>query len=236
MGHSLSVITRNTFHEFGLFRGTHSDEAADKLRSASMSASRRYLFEMNIIETFLAERGFPGSDEALREEREMIRYMAEPATTGEEVQKKAKTILDVFVPLFVRTRLQRLYALVNALRDAGIPAVLLRADAAILRAYKALRASKCRTDAAQDALVIMATMNWQPKPVPEYLPLVHYQTVARIRNKILKRLNESELFIYKHQQNHVDLEAFLIVTALLAESCVGDIPSGLRNTTYPLDL
>jgi hypothetical protein len=221
MGHSLSVITRNTFHEFGLFHGASNDEAGDKLRGASRSAALRYLREMDEIETFLAENGFPGSVQELQQERDMIQYMSEPATNDEDVQRKAATILDEFVPRFVNARLQRLYSLVNKLREGGIPALMQRADVAIRRAYEALRAPKCRTDAAQDALVIMATMNWKPKPVPEYLPLLHYQTVARIRNKVLKRLSEAELFIFKHQQSHLDLEAFLIVTALLAESSVG---------------
>ena len=108
--------------------------------------------------------------------------------------------------------------LVEKFRYGGIPPVIARADVAIRRAYEALRAPKCRTDAVQDALMIMATMNWTPRRVPEYLPLLHYQTVARIRCKVLTCLNDAELFIYKHQQTHRDFEAFLIVTALLHEA------------------
>lgn len=218
MGHSLSVITRNTFHEFGLFHGASNDDIADKLRVATKSAAHRYLREMDAIENFLAEHGLAGSAQVLKDEKDMIRYMSEPAANDENVQCKAATILDEFVPRFVHTRLQRLHSLVNKLQEGGIPAVVQRAETAIRRAYEALRAPKCRTDAAQDALVIMATMNWKPKAVPEYLPLLHYQTVARIRNKVLKRLNEAELFIFKHQQSPVDLEAFLLVTALLTDS------------------
>ena len=178
----------------------------------------RYLREMKVIETFLAEHGFAGIGQVLQDEEAMIRYLSEPAANDEDVQRKAATILDEFVPRFVNTRLQRLYAVVNKLREGEIPPVVQRAEAAIRRGYEALRAPKNRRDAAHDALVIMATMNWKPKPVPEYLPLIHYQTVARIRNKVLKRLNEAELFIFKHQQTPLDLEAFLLVTALLAES------------------
>lgn len=212
------MITRNTFHEFGLFHGTSSDDSAIELRKASTSASLRYLQEMEVVEAFLAEHGLPESEEVLQKERAMIQYLSKPAVNDKEVQIKAKTILDEFVPQYVNARLQRLYSLVNKLRADGIPIVLQKADAAIQRAYEALRAPKCPTDSAQDALVIMATMNWKPKPVPEYLPLLHYQTVARIRNKVLKRLSETELYIYKHQQTHLDLEVFLIVTALLAGS------------------
>jgi len=220
MGHSLSVITRNTFHEYGVFHGCKPG-AATKLRNATTSAALRYLREMATVEEYLSENGFPAPAGELMKEREMIMNIAEPASNDEEVQGKAVTILDEFVPRFVTTRLQRLYALVDKLRQGGIPAVVQRAEPAIRRAYEALRApNKCRTDAAQDALVIMATSNWKPKPVPEYLPLLHYQTVARIRSKVLKRLNDTELFIFKHQQKECDLEAFLIVTPLLYEAQV----------------
>ena len=64
----------------------------------------------------------------------------------------------------------------------------------------------------------LATRNWKPKPVPEYLPILHYQTVARLRNKTLKRLSEAELIIYRHQQTIEDLEVFLVLTPLLYEA------------------
>ena len=121
------------------------------------------------------------------------------------------------------TRVSRLHGLVETMRLGEIPTVFKCADPILLKAYQALRSPKCRADAVQDALMIMATMNWKPKPVPEYLPLLHYQTVARIRNKVLKCLNDAELFIFKHQQTHLDFEAFLIVTALLNEEAVAAV-------------
>jgi hypothetical protein len=216
MGHSLSVVTRNIFHEFGIFRGSSSVENAVLLRRATRSAAQRYLLEMALVEAFLSEHGLPGSEEDLAHEREQILFLSSPATSDDEVQLKAAAILDDFVPRHVSTRLERLYALVNKLRDGQIPSVVLRSSAAIRLAYQAMRVpGKCRQTASQDAIVILATRNWKPKPVPEYLPLVHYQTVARIRNKVLKRLSEAELFVFKHQQSDLDLESFLIVTALL---------------------
>ena len=129
-----------------------------------------------------------------------------------------ETILNEFIPRFVQRRILRLHSLVNILHDNDIPDIILTAEKAINRAYLALRSNKDKTDATQDALVIMATLNWKPKQVPEHLPLLHYQTVARVRNKVLKRLNETELFMFKHQQTHFDFEAFLITTALLRDS------------------
>jgi hypothetical protein len=103
-------------------------------------------------------------------------------------------------------------------QENDIPAVLCFSQKAIRLAYEALQAPKCRTDAAQDALMILATMNWKPKSVPEYLPILHYQTVAQIRNKTLKRLNEMEVVMFRHQQTVDDLEVFLIVTPLLYQA------------------
>jgi hypothetical protein len=220
MGHSLSVITRNIFHEYGIFNG-YSDAVADDLRKATKSASQRYLREMAVVEDFLAEHGCGGSTKELQKEREMISYMSSPASSAEDVQRKAETILDEFVPRFVNNRLTRLYSLVEKLRAGSIlPDVIQKADTAIRRAYEALGSRKSSRDAAQDAIMILATHNWKPKPVPEYLPLIHYQTVARIRNKVLKLLNGAELFVFKHQQSILDLEAFLIITPLLYQSGV----------------
>jgi hypothetical protein len=219
MGHSLSVLTRNTFHEFGMFHGSSNAESAAVLRRDSKSAAERYLLQMGIVEAFLAENGFEGASEELLHEREQVLSMAQPAKSDEDVQLKAAAILHEFVPRHVNTRLDRLYGLVQKLREGDIPPVMLRADIALRQAYQAIRATeKCCSDAAQDALVVLATHNWKPRPVPEYLPLIHYQTVARIRNKALKRLSEAEVFIFRHQQSPLDLEAFLLVTALLHES------------------
>jgi hypothetical protein len=215
-GHSLSVIFRNTFHEFGICSGAYSPNATKTIYAASQSASRRYLQQVDVIEQYLAKNGITECSDELKKERDMILYIAQPSNAGNDVQKKAEMILNEFIPHFVQGRILRLHSLVNVLHNKDIPDIILSADKAIHRAYLALRTDKDTTDATQDALVCMATLNWKPKPVPEYLPLLHYQTVARIRNKVLKRLNATELFMFKHQQNHLDLEAFLIVTALLS--------------------
>ena len=69
----------------------------------------------------------------------------------------------------------------------------------------------------------LATMNFKPKQVPEYLPLLHYQPVARIRNKVLRRLNDAELAVMRHQQSIDDLEAFLVVPALLYQAAAKEV-------------
>lgn len=214
MGHSLSVLTRNTFHEYGVFHGARRSTTCRLLRS-SASASNRYLNEIECVEEFLGRYKLMSTEVLLEEERAFIRYLAEPAKSDEEVTLKAVRILDDYIPKFVQGRMNRLYSLIAELRKEGTPDVIKDGPGAIYRAYEALQAPKNRNDAAQDALMILATMNFKPQPVPEFLPLLHYQTVARIRNKVLRRLSESERFIFIHQQSIDDLEAFLVVTPLL---------------------
>jgi hypothetical protein len=50
---------------------------------------------------------------------------------------------------------------------------------------------------------------------PKHLAITKFQTVARLRNKICRRLTRGELAIYKYQHTVDDLELFFIVTALL---------------------
>jgi class 3 adenylate cyclase len=218
MGHTLSVICRNTFHEFGAFHGA-TQEAIDKLHGATGSACGRYMMEMMVLEDYLRENGFGAREGAVESEFDLISFIADPAGTDEDVETKVVMILEEIIPRFVEPRLQRLYKLIAKLRqDDGTPAVFCFSQKAIRLAYEALQAPKCRTDAAQDALMILATMNWKPKSVPEYLPLLHYQSVAQIRNKTLKRLNEMEVVMFRHQQTVDDLEAFLVVTPLLYQA------------------
>ena len=63
--------------------------------------------------------------------------------------------------------------------------------------------------------MILAVNHWKPKLIPESLPMLHYQTLARLRNKVLRRLTDSELVIFKHLQGPADLGAFLLTTPLL---------------------
>jgi hypothetical protein len=218
MGHTLSVVTRNIFHEFGAFHG-YREEVTNQVRASMQSASQRYLREMATVEKALSDHGCGTTPEELERERTLLGDICTPAASDDDVEQKAERMLDTFIPRHVEDRLQRLYALVKKLRKGGIPGVIQRGDCALRHSYEALcDPAKCYQDAAQDALMILATKNWKPKPVPEYLPILYYQTVARLRNKVLKRLSEGELLIFKHQHTERDLEAFLFVTALLYEA------------------
>ena len=89
--------------------------------------------------------------------------MARPATSSDEVVRKAETVLDVFVPQVIEPRMRRLHALVAKFRALDMtPDVILdpTTDRAIRCAYEALQISvnhnKDRNDAAQDALMTLA--------------------------------------------------------------------------------
>jgi hypothetical protein len=242
MGHSLSVICRNTFHEYGVFHGK-TEEAAHKLRKDTQSASQRYAKEISIVEEYLEENGFGASPDDLKEEKSMLEFFARPAANDQDVATKAEWILEEYVTRIVEHRLQRLYSLVAKLRKGDLPTIFDDAPKAIRYAYVALQfalqgslcsfacpkanrtpcvykgmgsmVAKVESDAAQDAIMTLATLNWKPRPVPEHLPMLYYTSVARIRNKVLRRLTESELIIFRHQHTVCDLEVFLVVTALL---------------------
>jgi class 3 adenylate cyclase len=239
MGHSLSVICRNTFHEYAVFHGM-PEEAAKKLRKSTESAFQRYTKEISLVEEYLKENGFGATPDDLEEEISMLEFFARPAEHDNDVVTKAEWILDEYVTRIVEHRLQRLRSLVAKLRREDLPAIFDDAPKALRYAYVALqfalqgglcpigcpksnsvpemyrsKIAKVKSDAAQDALMILATLNWKPRPVPEKLPLLYYTTVSRIRNKVLKRLTESELIIFRHQHTVDDLEVFLVVTALL---------------------
>lgn len=167
-------------------------------------------------------------------ELEMISFLANPANNPGEVETKAVLIQEEFIPRFTEHRLERLHKLVKLCRekkkkelsskkqshDAPLPSIMDLAPRPIRRAYEALQntASKSQMDAAQDALMILATTNWKPRAIPEYLPLSYHHTVANLRNKTLKPLTPVEFLMFRHQQGVADLEAFFLLTALLQKA------------------
>ena len=224
MGLSFSVICRNTFHEFGIFHGASSPEQAARLRDMTGSACGRYMMQMTVLENYMAEMGVGAPWDEIEAEMEMLSFLATPAQDVANVETKSVLILEEIIPRFVEHRLQRLYKLASAVREqynSGKEIELFtkcRINRILGRAYAALQEEKSRMDAAQDAIMVLAVSNWKPKPIPEYLPETHQQTVANIRNAVLKRLSDVEISMFRHQQTVDDLESFLIVTPLLQQA------------------
>jgi hypothetical protein len=217
MGLSLTVITVNVYFLYGEFHG-FDEERVTQVRNELTSACTRYLREMDVIEDFLCENGFPGDISVLEKERCAIREIKAPPSSKNGVEQKASLLYYEVIPTYVEDRLGRLYKLAAKLHEGATPQIVQAADDTIRLAYEALKAPKLLCEAAQDAIMIMATRNWKQKATPEYLPLLYLQTVARIRNKTLKQLSDAELVIFRHQQSPRDLEVFLIVTPLLYDA------------------
>jgi hypothetical protein len=215
----LAIICRNIFYESGLFARGSTALDARTIQKAIKATSGRYMMQLSVVENYLREMGFGAPEEELQSEIEMISFVANPAETSEGVATKAVLLLEELVPRFIEHRLQRLYKLVRGLKEKNIEVtshLFTCANMALRFAYEALQADKSRMDAAQDALMILATMNWKPKfTVMEYIPLPQQHTVANIRDATLKRLSEVEGDMFRHRQNVDDLEAFLIVSMLL---------------------
>lgn len=215
MGLSLSVICRNTFHEYGIMSGTYSGAQAASIQSDTTSACSRYMMQALELENYLTEWGLGEDGSDVQLEMELISELTRPAGSSECVEEKASKILGDLFPNIIRRRLDRLSQLVALIRTTeGLPSFLESPENRTLRrAYEALQVKKSRMDAAQDALMILASSNWKAPSIPEYLPLVRQQTIANIRYATLRRRDETEEIVA--QLGVDDLETFLIVTPLL---------------------
>jgi hypothetical protein len=128
----------------------------------------------------------------------------------------SSSFLEEYRPRFLDGWLRRLKLLILKLREEdGVPPVIENAPKVIRLAYKAMQAPGCRSDAVQGALMTLATHNWKPKPVSEFLPILQ---IARLRNKVTRRFTDSQLAFLKYQHAEDDNEIFLVVTALLYEA------------------
>lgn len=187
---------------------------AQRLRRSMQSAAERYVRQRELLEELLVAYGIESPEAEREEEIRIIRAIQKPAVVLEDVQAKVLLILDELIPNVIEVLRSRLHALAARMRGPEIPEIMITAPKELQLAYEALQAPKNRTDAAQDALMTLATMNWKPRPIPEYIPHLHNQSVGRIRNKVLKRFSAAQMTIYRHQQNIDDFEGFLITTSL----------------------
>ena len=228
LGCTLSVIFRNVVQELGKFHG-HEPQKKDRVDSDLKLACERYMIEVTVLEEYLQEQGQGETSGVLLEaEYEMIPFLSNPASTREDVETKAMLILTQLIPGHIASRRQRLCQLVSQFREETeeMPYVLLHAPPPLRLAYEALQTTKNKTDAAQDALMILAASHWKPPRAPAYLPALHHShpSIANLRDQTLLQLSESEISSIRHQQSVDDLEAFLLVTALLDQAGGGGGP------------
>lgn len=215
MGQSVTVLCRNIFHEMKNFRGVKPSVKRRLLRSYN-SAAERYCKEAQVIENFLAEYNLDVNDSDLQQEFALVVDIAHPASSPEQVQSKGSRMLQEFIPKYVTGRRHRLLQMYQKVRQSGgVPWPLEDGDPTLKKSFEALQAGHCLDETVHDALMVLAVNHWKPKRVTELLPLIHHQTVARLRTKALRRLSEAEMALFRHQQGPEDLGAFLIITALL---------------------
>jgi hypothetical protein len=222
MGHTFTVISRCAFREIRAFLGDAMGEEVEKIRHDSESAFNRFKQEVSIVEDFLRSHGCGETEEFLQKELELIEKCVQPGHSDRCVESKADIILEQLVPLFVEPRMKRLYQACAKLREVSVgreAEIMTYAPNSIRMAYAALCNDEDQNDAVQHVLITLATLNWVPRKLPEDLPPFHYQTTARIRDAVLRRLNKDELELFKHQLGALDLEAFLVTTAILTLFC-----------------
>lgn len=219
LGLTLNVITANVYFLCGEFHG-YSVARVMQVHNDLISGCTRYLLEVEIVESFLSLHGFPAQIEMLENERSVINDIKFPASCIKDVNVKGSLLYDKFIPTHVVDRLDRIRMLVAKLRETVPQYGAEIQDKTLRLAYQAMSSpgNKLNCDCAQDALMILATRNWKARSTPEKLPLYYLQTLARIRNKVMKQLSAAELLFWKHQQSSIDLEAFLVITSLLYEA------------------
>lgn len=219
LGYTLSIICRNMFQEVGKFQG-RKDGAFDELYLDMESACGRYMMQVSMLEDFLQGQDLGDESGYLESEFEILTMLCSPADSRDGVEQKAKLFLTKMIPTLVKSRRERLCKLVKNLRTSGeLPFVMISAPKPLRLAYEALQVDKDRSDAAQDALMILATSNWTAQKTGEYMPLLHQsqQSIPNLRDQTLKQWTNSEISSYQYQQGVDDLEAFLLVTGLLYE-------------------
>lgn len=216
MGHTLTAIARSIFHEAKVFC---QQDLAEKrnFQTNLASACRRYCKEALIVENFLRHYSLGVKDQELEAEFELVMEFARHAENLEQVQTKASLALDQLIPRFIESRRERLLQMVKKVRQAKdtLPQSVVKAEPAVKNAFNLFLSKPNATDGAHEALMCLAVHHWKPKLVPETIPLVHRQTIARIRNKVLRRQNDADVLIFRHRQGPDDLGAFLIITPLL---------------------
>lgn len=226
LGNTLSIIAERITQEVLLFVEETGEDGRQQCRQNLINASKRYVTEVKIVEELLTEHGLCAESSDLTLEKQLIERIGNPATEKSEVFDKARALMSEVVPRFIIPRLERLHGLANNLDNEPMPDFVKGVKCyAIHKAFRVMfeQWSCCSSQAnevnsAQHALMVLATQGWQPRPTPEPMRHLVRQTVARLRNAVVRKLSRGQLFYTRHQQGAIDLKAFLITTALLFDA------------------
>lgn len=216
MSRTFAAICRTTFHEFGFLNG-YSHETVEKIVSDRKNAIHQYLRQTAIIEDFLERHSCSCHVEELDAERTTIMELITPAENDAAINRKVTQVLDQISPSYISSRVRRLYCAVHKLRQESVPEFMINANSAICRAYETLRGPKSGLSAVQEALMILATLNWTANSGPNYHRCNPYTTVASLRNKMFTHKDKLCPSSDDDKETALGFEAFLITTALLDE-------------------
>ena len=170
-----------------------------------------------MVERFLQEYGLGIDDEEVEAELELVAQLAKRADSLEQVQTKASLTIDKLIPRYIENRRERLLQMMKQVRKTkgALPHPVAKAEPAVRKAFELFVSKGSSGDAAHEALMCLAIHHWKPKLIPEMIPVVHRQTLSRIRDKVLSVLRTPDLLILRHQQGPDDLGAFLVIAPLL---------------------
>ena len=226
LGNTLSVLSELLTREAVLFLEHVDPKTQSVVLQNKRSASDRYMIEVELIEELLSEHSLGVDIDELYAEKECIERLGKPASGREDIYECAKLLVETIMPRFVEPRLERVRELMSKLNSCTPPPFVANVSCAAVRnAYTVMfeMFGSCCTqgnevDSAQHALMVMAACGWEPRPTPEPMEHLKRQTVARLRNAVVRKLSEGQLHFSRHQQSAVDLKAFLIITALLFDA------------------
>ena len=225
LGNTLSVIG-GLILEGAILADKTADERLDNLRRHLASSTQRYMVEVEILEELLSEHGLGSSLVDLHREKELIEQISAPPSSKSTAFQFAEILMESVVSHFVANRVDRLRQLAKKLESSSTPPFVANSSCeGIKMAYRVMYEIFCdcksqgsEVDSAQHALMVLATRSWQPRPTPEPMNHLYRQTVARLRNAVVRKLSEGQLHYTRHQQSAVDLKAFLISTGLLFDA------------------
>jgi len=227
LGITISIIAEQIAMEARYF--VDDGEMKAQIRENMASATTRYLEETNIVENLLSSYDL-GIDDGghLEKERELIEQLAAPVSQREQIFQKGDDFLNKLMQGFVEPRLDRLRELcANLERKTPLPSFVTDCESkAIKTAYEIMFRTWCKydisklneVDLAQHSLMILATRGWQARATPEPLRHLAEQSVARLRNAVMRKLSGGQLHFAGRQQSSADLKGFLLTTALLYEA------------------
>jgi hypothetical protein len=177
MGQTLSFLSETLCQE--MISRMNDESFKTFVYDEREKALKSYLLQLNAIDEFTQSYGIEVPNLSKEAELKLLDSIFGLGTLGTRVAEKVDLFLNEFYSVGVQMRLDRLYAVAEKVREQIAPPVFNRAPEAIRQAYFTFRNHRvregesssvderwrrhCREDAAQDALMVLATHRWKPE-------------------------------------------------------------------------